>query len=98
MSLSFQCFLTPSPEVPYSHKYFTTLTFEDTLNLKNNFPKPLPKGSVLTWAFNCAIHNTPQALTIQPFELIPHYDDIRNIIDLMPHAYSTEMAVLLPVG
>jgi len=88
MSSSFQCFLTPSPKVAYSREYFTRLTFEDALNLKNNFPNTLPKGSILTWTFDTTVHNTPQALTIQPFELIPHYDDIHNIIELMPQAYA----------
>ena len=55
--------------------------------MKNSFPNSLPKGSVLTWTFDTAVHNTPQALTIQSFELIPRYDDIRNIIELMPQAY-----------
>ena len=58
------------------------------MNLKNTFPNSLPKGSVLTWTFDTAVRNTPQALTIRPFELIPHYDDIRNIIELMPQAYT----------
>ena len=87
MPSSFQSFLTPSPKVAYSHQYFSTLTFEDALNVKNSFPNSLPKGSVLTWTFDTAVHNTPQALTIRSFELIPRYDDIRNIIELMPQAY-----------
>jgi hypothetical protein len=87
-SESFQCFLTPSPEIPYSREYFTRITFEDALNLTNIFPKSLPKGSVVTWSFDNTVHNTPQALNIQPLELIPHYDDIRNIIELMPQAYA----------
>ena len=84
--MSLQCFSTLSPNVTYSHQYFATLTFEETLNLM--IPHSLPKGSVLTWNFDTAIHNTPQALTIQPLDLIPHYDDIRNIIELMPQAYA----------
>ena len=84
--MSLQCFSTLSPNVAYSHQYFATLTFEETLNLK--IPYSLPKGSVLAWNFNTTIHNTPQALTIQLLDLIPHYDDIRNIIELMPQAYA----------
>ena len=42
----------------------------------------------MTWNFNTTIHNTPHATTIQPFELIPHYDDIHNIIEMMPQAYA----------
>lgn len=88
MPSPFQCFLTPSPETTYSHEYFTHLTFDDALNLKKVFPNPLPKGSVVTWTFDKTVHNTPQALTILPLELIPHYDDIRNIIEVMPQAYA----------
>ena len=56
------------------------------MNLK--IPHSLPKGSVLAWNFDTTVHNTPQALTIQPLELVPHYDDIRSIIELMPQAYA----------
>ena len=84
----FEHFLTPSPRVVYSHCYFTTPTFEETLFLENSYPTPLPQGSIKDWAFDSTVHDTPEASTIMPFEWIPHYDDICNIIEQMPHAYA----------
>ena len=100
-TLECQRFLTPNAETPYSHQYFQSLTFEDTLALKNAYPVSLPTGSLLEWRFDRAVHNSSQAVTVQPFELLPHYDDVRGIIDQMPSAYaesnrSVRLALSIP--
>ena len=81
----------PNPEAPYSHQYFLSLTFEDTLHLEHSYPSLLPIGSVINWVFERSVCHSSQASTIQPFEFIPHYDDVREIIAEMPRAFSESM-------
>lgn len=93
MSTTSECqlFSTPNPETLYSHRYFLSLTFDDTLYLEHSYPSLLPIGSVIDWVFEHSVCHSSQGSTIQPFELIPHYDDVREIIAGMPFAYAESM-------
>src|ERR1700679_1550279 len=87
-TISFQSYVSPGPNIAYSDDYFATLTFEDTVHLENTYPKVLPRGSIIGWTFDDSHVETPQASTITSYELIPHYDDVRDIIHQMPQAYA----------
>lgn len=103
MSTNSECqlFSTPNPETLYSHQYFLSLTFEDTLYLEHSYPSLLPTGSIINWIFERTVCHSSEGSTIQPFEFIPHYDDVREIIAEMPRAYaesmrSVRLTVLVP--
>jgi hypothetical protein len=87
-ALEFEEYLSPNPGTVFSHHYFASLTFERTIELKFSYPTILPKGSVTAWAFSNEIHTTLSATSIQPGETVPHYEDIRGIIDQMPEAFA----------
>ena len=85
-------FLSPNPNTTFSRQYFGSLTFEKATTLKFSYPTILAKGSVQSWAFCDEIYTTSSATTIQPCELIPHYEDIRGIVNEMPEAYAAAAA------
>ena len=88
-TVQFEEYLTPCPDITFSHQYFALLTFERASDVKFSYPKILPKGSVKEWAFDDVVYQTIEATTICSHELIPHYDDIRGIIEKMSQAYAT---------
>lgn len=100
-TIELEKFLSPNPNTTFSHQYFGSLTFEKATTLKFSYPTILAKGSVQSWAFCDEIYTTSSSTTIQPCELIPHYEDIRGIVNEMPEAYaasarSVRLALSLP--
>ena len=64
-----QLFLLPNPETRYSHRYFQSLTFEDTYIL-NITIRHCFRLDLLYWVFEDTVCRSSQASTIQPFEFI----------------------------
>jgi hypothetical protein len=100
-TIELEKFLSPNPSTKFSRQYFGSLTFEKATALEFSYPTILAKGSVQSWAFCDEIYTTSSATTIQPCELIPHYEDICGIVNEMTEAYaasahSVRLALSLP--
>lgn len=90
LATQFEQFLAPDPSAVFSHQYFGSLTFEGTLasELRTCYPTILPRHSVKSWTFRDEVCTISTAMTVRPSEMIPHYEDIREIIDQIPEAYA----------
>ncbi|KAG2006002.1 hypothetical protein CC2G_002361 [Coprinopsis cinerea AmutBmut pab1-1] len=68
----------PPPNLIYSNKYFTRLTFSDVATI--HYPTIAPPGSFASWTVDASEPTDPHTISIEDDEVIPSVEDLQAIL------------------
>ncbi|KAF8871474.1 hypothetical protein CPB84DRAFT_1692189, partial [Gymnopilus junonius] len=87
--MAFDEFSAPSPTALFSEAFFSSLTFEQALDL--NYLTIAPIHFVSSWSFSSEVQLSGAATLILPHEVVPCMASIQPILSAMQGAYAKGM-------
>ncbi len=85
--MRFNDFVAVPPSTPFSKDFFRALTFNSVSNVQ--LPRIVKASSVLVWLHVETAPEGPDALVICEGDVVPHIDDLHEILSSMEVQYSS---------
>lgn len=86
--ITFDTYSLPQPETLFSADYFRRLTFEQSTGV--NYPITAPRCSIKSYVFTSEEPTDARANYVLPDEVIPHTDDLFDIIREAQKLYTSD--------